>query len=85
MELFHIFFSAIINASAERQLHIFQRKRMRSRNFALCGQITCLLNNREILRNLQIYEILPDEHFYCKECLGISPKPPRVESERILE
>lgn len=44
--------------------------------------MTCLQDNREILRNLQISEILPDEQFSFKECLGISSKLCSVESEK---
>lgn len=64
------------------QLHRFQRKRFRPRHFASRGQIPHLQDNRETLRNRQIYDILPDDHLSCKECLGLSPKSSRVESER---
>lgn len=64
------------------QLHRFQRKRFRPRNFASRGQITHRQDNRETLRNRQVYDILPDDHLSCKECLGMSPKSSRAESER---
>ena len=66
------------------QLHRFQRKRIRSRNFASLGQITRLQCNREIFRNLQIHEIFPDEHRAWKKCLGIPPQLSRVSQRGTL-
>ena len=68
------------------QLHRFQRERVRAGNSATCGQVIHVQDNRETFRNLQISGSSSNEHLSGKECLGISPKSSRGESQKnILE